>query len=150
MQLFGGFHDSCIREIHVATGHYVEENLAMTCGGPTTVHLLVQRQRANPSALELRFEEVGELRISPPQDGYVAIIFEAFFALLGNTFYWAEDARWTPEAKTPNDAGPKDVTWIAARRVWWRDASEWMGGELRYYVDTPGRETLPLAAAKEP
>jgi hypothetical protein len=29
MQLFGSFHDACLREIYLATSHYVEEHLSM-------------------------------------------------------------------------------------------------------------------------
>lgn len=127
MEMFGQFHDGCIRELHIVTGHSVDESLSMTCDWPTTIHMLVQRQKRSPSALELRFEEVAELRIRPPQPGYESIIFAAFFVLRDEVFYWADDGRWSLESREP-----KDASWIAARRVWWRDASAWMGHELRY------------------
>ena len=44
MGLFGHFHDGCVREVHVAAGHFVGEDLSMTVDWHTTVHLLVQRQ----------------------------------------------------------------------------------------------------------
>jgi hypothetical protein len=98
----------------------------------TTVHMLVQRQVRPFSAVELRFEEVVGLNVSPPPPDYEAIIFQAAFRLLNGIFYWAESADWNPDV-------PKSdcVTWIAARRAWWRDASEWMGATLRYRVERP-------------
>ncbi len=75
MEMFGRFHDACVREIHVATGHYVAEDLSMSADWRTTVHMLIQRQFSNPSAIELRFEEVVGLRVCPPPPDCVAIIF---------------------------------------------------------------------------
>jgi len=127
MKLLGNLHDGCVREIHVATGHSVGESLSMSVDWRTTVHLLVQRQWPNPSAIELRFAEVIGLMVSPPQPNSEAIIFGAAFFLRDSVFYWAEDAAWTPESSNCDD-----FTWVAARHVWWRDASDWMGPDLRY------------------
>lgn len=45
MSLCGHFHDACVREIHIATGHYVDETLSMTVDWNTTLHMLVQINR---------------------------------------------------------------------------------------------------------
>ena len=79
MGLFGNFHDSCVREVHVATGHFVEEDLSMRVDWRTTIHMLIHRQFRNPCAIELRFEEVVGLRMVPAQPDCVAIIFHAAF-----------------------------------------------------------------------
>ena len=127
MQVFGNFHDGCIREIHVTTGHYVDSNLSMTVDWRTMIYMLVQRQWRNPSAIELRLEELVGLNLYPPQPDYESIIFHAACLLREGIFYWADDARWRPESREPGDC-----TWVAARRAWWRNASDWMGPELRY------------------
>jgi hypothetical protein len=127
MRLFGDFHDSCVREIHVETKHYVDEKLWMHMDGQTIVRMLVQRQFRDLSAIELRFEEVVALHVAPPPPNYDAVIFSASFFVRDDVFYWAESARWEP-----NSAVHREVTWIAARKVSWRDASEWMGPDLRY------------------
>ena len=131
MGLFGNFHDGCVREIHVSTGHSVAENLSMTVDWRTTVHMLIQRQFRNPSAIELRFTEVVDLRVSPPSPNYEAIIFSAACFLRHRILYWAENASWSPDS-----ADRDQWTWIAARRAWWRAASEWMGPDLRYRHDS--------------
>ena len=79
MSLFGNFHDACLREMHVVTGHYVNPNLSMHVDWRTTVHMLVQRQTAELSAIELRFEEVVGLQIYPPPPNCESIIFDAAF-----------------------------------------------------------------------
>lgn len=49
---------------------------------------------------------------------------DAFFVRDG-IFYWADSCLWTTESATEN-------TWVAARKVSWRDASDWLGPGLRY------------------
>ena len=127
MDLFNGFHDSCVREVHVLSGHYVNDDYWMTVGWETTVRMFVQRQVPNPSAIELRFDQVVGLRLTPPPPNYDAIIFHATFFIRDGVFYWADTAEWTPESAERGDS-----TWVSARKACWRDASNWMGPELRY------------------
>jgi hypothetical protein len=130
LALFGNFHDACIRELHVVTGHYVDEALSMHVDWRTTIRMLIQRQFAAPSAIELRFEEVVEMRICPPPPDFVAIIFGAAFFLENGIFYWSDNSAWRPLA--PGDG---ESTWVAARKLFWRDASDWLGPRLRYRED---------------
>jgi hypothetical protein len=125
MTLCGHFHDACVREIHVATGHYVDESLSMTVDWKTAIHMLVQRQFRPFPAVELRFEEVVGMGFSAPQPDCDAIIFAAAFFVRDDIFYWADSGLWTPESAREN-------TWVAARKVSWRDASNWLGPSLRY------------------
>ena len=105
MGLFGNFHDSCVREVHVVTGHFVEEDLTMRVDWRTTIHMLIQRQFRNPCAIELRFEEVVGLRMVPPQPDCVTIIFHAAFFVRDGVYYWAEDENWTPESTMMGQPG---------------------------------------------
>ena len=125
MSFFGNFHDSCVREIHAVTGHYVDDSLSMTVDWRTTVHMLIQRQYRRFSAIELRFEEVIALRLSAPPPDCENIINDAAFFIRDGIIYWADDGTWTPESSGEH-------TWVAAGKVYWRDASEWMGASLRY------------------
>jgi hypothetical protein len=127
MQLFGSFHDACLHEVHLATGHYVEENLSMRADWRTTVLMLFQRQFRDPSAIELRFEEVLGLHVSPPLPNYEAIIFHAAFFVRDGVYYWAESGNWEPGLSAHDE-----TTWVAARKVYWREASNWLGPRLRY------------------
>jgi len=126
MRLFGNLHDACLCEIHLVTGHYVDTDLSMTVDWKTTVHMLIHRQYTKPSAIELRFEEVIELRLHSPAPNCEAIILDAAFFLRDGIYYWADNGDWTPESDR------SEPTWVAARKVYWRDASEWIGPGLRY------------------
>jgi hypothetical protein len=93
----------------------------------TRVRLLIQRQFKAPSAIELLFEQVITFHLQPSPENYDSIIFGAAMLCRDGTFYWADDADWSPES-----AARDKTTWIAAKQVSWRDAAEWMGSELRY------------------
>ncbi len=45
----------------------------------------------------------------------------------GDIVYWADSSEWSHAAKNRDNS-----TWIAAKRMSWRDASDWMGPALRY------------------
>jgi hypothetical protein len=127
MALLGDFHDACVRELHVVTGHYVDSNLSMHMDWRTTLHMLVQRQYAEHSAIELRFEEVVGLHVSPPPPDSSANIISAALFLRDGVLYWADSGDWTPES---SELG--EVTWVAALKASWRDASDWLGPDPRY------------------
>ncbi len=125
MRLFGNFHDGCIRELHVATGDYVHQDLSMTVDWRTTVHVLVQRQSRHTPAIELRFGELIGLRLDAPPPDHENITNDAEIRVRDGVFYWIPNSFNTPDP-------PVDGTWIAARKLWWREAEGWLGPELRY------------------
>ncbi len=129
MAVFGEFHDGCIREMHLWTESCVERNLSMSCSDHLDHHvrLLVQRQYSDPSAIELLFDEVKYAAINPSAENYLSIIFGATLILQEGIFYWADVGNWLPDQE--NSMG---ATWISACKLRWRDASKWMGEELRY------------------
>ena len=67
MTLFGGFHDGCLREAHLWTGHWVPKDLSMTCSDSldNCIRILVQRQFKDPFAIELLFGEVARFNLVP-------------------------------------------------------------------------------------
>ncbi|MFN2476954.1 MAG: hypothetical protein ABR526_11530 [Chthoniobacterales bacterium] len=129
LNVFGGFHDGCLREAHIWTETYVEGDLRMHCPGHdgTRVRLLFQRQFQDPSAIEMLFEQVVTFHVQPSPPNYDSIIYDAAMLLVDDIYYWAESSDWSPRSPSRDNA-----TWIAAKKVSWRDASAWMGGELRF------------------
>lgn len=134
LDVFGGFHDGCIREMHVWTETWVSDDLGMAC--PThrdvRIRVLFQRQFRNPSAIEMVFDQVVGMHLVPSPENYCSIIFDACLSRWDDTFYWAGRKGWTPDS-----ADRDSVTWIGAKVVHWRDASDWMGEEPRYAAQAP-------------
>jgi len=128
MELFGDFHDSCLHEAHLWTGHYVSDELSMSCPWnlDNRLRLLIQRQFKNPSAIEMLFEEVTRFNLVPTPENYASIISSATLFVCDGVVFWSPEGDWTPE-KRDRDA----VTWISAKRLSWREVN-WLGAALRY------------------
>lgn len=129
---FGSFHDACLRECHVWTGHWVGDDLAMAINTEwdTRAMLLVQRQARPVSAVELFFEEVRHFHLAPSPPNYASEIFSALLLIRDDGIYWADRDDWSPD-----EPYAVDCTWIHAGKLRWRDAPEWMGRKLRYGPD---------------
>lgn len=124
---FGEFHDGCLREVHIWTDNHVNDDLSMTCsfGLDTHMRMLFQRQFPDPSAVELLFEQVTAFHLAPSPENYDSIIFSAVLALREDgALYWVDRSGVAER--------DEDATWVTARALSWRPASEWMGGRLRY------------------
>lgn len=131
MDLFGGFHDSCLKELYMSTETFVDEDLAMSMSVnlDTCVCILFQRQDRDPSAIELLFKGVTHFHIQPRAEDQDSIIYGAKLVLEEGRFYWAEDEEWQI-----NHPFLHPVSWISAKELYWRDVSPWMGKEQRYGV----------------
>ena len=95
----------------------------------TNVRALFQRQFRGPSAIELLFQEVVRVEVDPTPDNFDSIIDSAGFHLAEGVF--------TFETNT--------IT-IQAKKVSWRDVSQWMGAHARYgpevsVMPQPGAES---------
>lgn len=128
MSKFGGFHDGCVREAHMWTQSWVNDDLAMAVAAnlDTRFRLWIQRQFRDPSAIELLFEEVVTIHWVPTADNYDSIIFGASLVIEDNLIYWSPDYQWTP-----NQPERDKFTWIAAKKLSWREVG-WLGEELHY------------------
>jgi hypothetical protein len=131
MNLFGSFHDSCMKELYMWTNTYVNEDLSMHVSSEldTNVRMLFQRQFSNPSAIEIVFHGVTQFHLVPSPINHGSITYDAKLVWHEGLFYCTDNYDCKPE-DLPNG---KD-NWISAERVSWRDVSSWMGKESRYGV----------------
>lgn len=124
------FHDGCLREAHAWTEEqWVGHDLAMHFGRErqSRVRLLLQRQWAPLSAVELLFDEVTRFNLAPARADEDGIIQASTLRVDGGEIIWAGAEPWEP-------GGPRrdEVTWVSGGRLRWRDASAWMGSALHY------------------
>jgi len=128
LHAFGDFHDSCIREAHLWTDHWIAPNLAMSCseGLDNRIRFLIQRQFSQPPAIELLFEEVLRFNLVPAPENYFAIIFSATLLVQNGVVFWSPEVNWKPD-----DPDRSNRTWISARKLRWREVP-WLGEALRY------------------
>lgn len=128
MNMYGYFHDSCIKEIHYKSGTFVRKDLSMTMINEPVVRVLFQRQWENPSVIEVEFGDLVKLHLKPVDKEYTTDIFKATFKKKGDVFFWADREYW--EENNPEDNN--FATWISAKSVRWRKRNDLIGGELFY------------------
>lgn len=128
MDDFGDFHDSCIREAHLWTGHSVSRELYMSCPAhlDNNIRFLIQRQSKDLSAIELLFEYVTRFNLVPSPENYDSVIRAATLIIQGGSVFWSTEGDWGPDK--PNR---DDFTWLSAKKLCWRGV-DWLGKELRY------------------
>ena len=123
LELFGHFHDSCIRDIYISTREFVDEKLAMSFSNTLSASLLFQRQFRPNSVIELKFEEVEKFNFLPFKETENGVIYDTTLKTENGLFYWADFAGW--------ETGDDDSIWINGRKLSWRLRPELIGNTKR-------------------
>lgn len=117
MEVYGGFHDGCLKELNYVSGSYVHDDLSMSpFNSKRAISIIFQRQYNNPRTIEMIFEKVIKLNLVPTDEDYDSIIFDAFLGFRDGKIYWAD---WEGfDINSPNENF--DCTWITALNAKWR------------------------------
>ncbi|MCB2410779.1 hypothetical protein [Hymenobacter lucidus] len=129
MEVYRGFHDSCIKEIAVQNREFVDERLAMGFGNQTFVRMLFQSQFRKASVIEILFEDVVRFNWIQDErnaDTGLSMLMAAVCYWQDDTLYWAEDMDWSVDAEDKND-----YRWIAAKQGRWRIVESALGPDTR-------------------
>ncbi|MFC5268996.1 hypothetical protein [Adhaeribacter terreus] len=122
LKLYASFHDSCLRDLHISTKEFVDEERAMSFDNKNVATLLFQRQAKENPVLELKFEDVERFNFNPPEM-YGGVIFEATFKKENDLYYWSDEDYW--------GIGDNEANWISAKKVFWRLRPELLGNISR-------------------
>jgi hypothetical protein len=129
MQLFGHFHDSCIKEIKYTSGAYVDQNLSMNpVNDKRIVDIVFQRQYHNPTTIVIRFIEINMLHLTPCDSNYTCEIHGASFFIKNGNIYWVDCHEIEDEIENYNG------TWICSNKVQWRIIDECIGNDIIFYA----------------
>lgn len=138
---FAGFHDSCLREVSLATETFINERRAMSCPGhlDTSALLFFQSQFDELSAIELRCTGISHLRLRPTAENCDSIVSGASLTLqdgrcrlairfIGGPLVGPPNTGiWLPAPST--DGADFEVV---ARSMEWRPLNAALGNRLRY------------------
>ena len=108
LDLFGGFQDGCVRELHAWTGHYVDQEFSMACDPTFNLRMLVQRQWRDPSAIELVFGEVESIKWFPAKPDSDDTILNAWLFVTEGVLVWS--------LAPPEEF--EEWTHVASRKLW--------------------------------
>lgn len=128
MNMFGHFHDSCMKEFQYISGAFVCEDLSMyPINNKRILKVIFQRQESNRSVIEMEFIGLRQLNIYPIDENYTCEIFAATMVLSRNCVYWY-DCHALSESDLTNYKGAL----ISSLKVRWRVADEYIGDKEVY------------------
>lgn len=129
MSLFGGFHDSCLKEIKYISGAYVNNDLSMhPFNKDRSLKVIFQRQYENPSVIEMEF--IGLLKMNlflEDADFYTCEITSATMILCEDRIFWCDCG-----GLSANDLESYKGTLICSTAIKWREADEYTGKDEVY------------------
>ena len=123
LELYGYFHDSCLRDIYISTREFIDEKLAMHFDNKLTASLLFQRQFGQPTVIELKFEDIEQFNFRQFDTFTDPVICDATLMTTNGLFYWADFAGW--------EIGDNDSIWISGKKLFWRQRPELIGNIKR-------------------
>ena len=123
LDVYGNFHDSCLRDVYISTREFVDEKLAMHFDNKLTASLLFQRQFGPNAVIELKFEDIERFNFLPFNETENAVIYDATLKIENELFYWADFAGW--------EIGDNDSIWISGKKLFWRFRPEFIGNIKR-------------------
>lgn len=123
------FHDSCIKEISYISGAYVGENLSMhPLNDRRVLRVVIQRQYERNSMIEMEFQGLKRLKLSPVDENYTCEILDSTMTVRDGDIYWC-DCGNVSEPDLDDYAG----TLICASGVRWRSIENHMGKKEFYH-----------------
>jgi hypothetical protein len=136
---FHGFHDACLREVHLSTENYVDSSRSMSCPAhlDTTIWLFLQSQGAALGAVEIQCRQVTRFRVTPSGDGCDSVITFGSIkstdgALTLSLYFIGAPLGPTKEPSPTRGANrPPDIE-VVARELAWRPLPNSLGNVLRY------------------
>lgn len=125
MNSVGYFHDSCIKEIKYVSGAFVNEDLAMhPINDKRNLSIIIQRQKAPMSVIELFFEKIDFLRLFPNDERYTCEILGAAMFIKDGNIYWCDCGDITEESIDEYGG-----TVVCASKLRWRAIEARLGKE---------------------
>ena len=127
--IFGEFHDSCLKEMCFSSGGYVSADLRMAVQSNPIARFLFQRQWEDPAVIEVEFSNIVQINIKPASQNNGVDIIRTHLYLEDEMFFWSEkDYQFWRKDKDR-------CTWIASKAVKWRVRDELLGEEKVYMKD---------------
>jgi len=127
LELFGGFHDCCLKELRYISGAFVNRNLEMhPINDQRKLYVVFQRQCEDLAVIEMEFTGLVKLNLCPNDESYTCEILDASMFFEDGKIYWG-DSDWFKEQREGYEG-----TWLCAENVSWRIADEYIGNKEIY------------------
>ena len=119
LALYGGFHDSCLKEMRYISGAFVNKDLAMyPINDKRKLYVVFQRQCEKNSSVEIEFSGLLKLNLVPNDEAYTCEILDVSMFFEDGKIYWG-DSDWFKSEREQYDG-----TWLCAEKARWRFVDE--------------------------
>ena len=127
LDIYGGFHDCCLKELHYVSGAYVNEDLSMyPVNDKRTLRVLFQSQGSSLSVVEIEFLKIYKLNLKPDSEKYTCEILDSSMFFEEGKLYWADSESFKEQREL------YDGTWICAENARWRSLDGALGKEIKF------------------
>jgi len=128
------FHDSCIKELKYISGAYVDNNLFMyPLNDRRLLRVIIQRQFEDKPMLELEFEGIRFLNLSPVNERYTCEIRDSIMFFKDGYIYWY-DEEWLLKTDIERiDLNSFMGTIVCASKLRWRPIENKLGSAEYYH-----------------
>ena len=127
LELYGNFHDSCLKELRYISGAFVNQDLEMyPINDKRKLYVVFQRQCEKNSTIEIEFSSLIKLNLAPNTETYTCEILDATMFFENGYIYWG-DSDWFKEEREQYDG-----TWLCAEKVRWRFVDKHIGDQEIY------------------
>lgn len=127
LELYGRFHDCCLKELRYISGAFVNKDLSMNpINTQRKLLILFQRQSEDNPVIELEFSNLETLNLKPIERIYTCEIFGASMFFENGKIYWGDSNLFETQR------AQYDGTWLCAEKARWRFAYEYMGDKEIY------------------
>jgi len=130
MEIYGGFHDTCITELCYISGADVNENLSMGFGESLDRKLsVIFKRQWKPVKVELLFEGMRQMNIAGWQNNYFCDLFDCYLELHNdlikgrddNLIVWADNSGFNPKKLYErNILSEPLISYIISEKLKWR------------------------------
>jgi hypothetical protein len=127
LELYGGFHDCCLKELKYISGAFVNQNLGMIpMNDQRKLCIIFQRQYEKFTVIEMEFSGLLKLSLCPDIKPYTCEILDTSMFFEDGKIYWGA-SDWFKEQRERYEG-----TWLCAEKVRWRNVDEYIGSEEIY------------------
>lgn len=129
MEMVSYFHDSCIKEAKYISGAYVDEKRSMyPINNQRRLKVIIQRQSKDASMIELEFEGLKYLKLSPLDCDFTCEILDSTLILHNDSVLWFDEG-----GLSEADLSAHNGTVVSATKLRWRIIDNCMGNN-EFYV----------------
>lgn len=113
IDIFEGFHDSCITKVNYISGLYIDDCTYYLKEKKSSVEIFFERQSVNNKELCIKFIDILEFNITK-KENYIHEIYDISMFIRDNRIYWGDSEEFNL------DSTPYNGIWVCSKKAIWK------------------------------